>query len=283
VPAREVEGDGDGMTDKAGTGRARRGENDPIIIKKYANRRLYNTATSSYVTLDLLSQMVKDQTDFVVYDAKTGEDITRSVLTQIIVEEEAKAEQNMLPISFLRHIISFYGDSLGSVVPQYLDHSMQAFARNQEQMRLVMQNAFDGLFPLQKMEEMNKQNMAFFESAMKMFSPFEGGPMMPGFPPGMPLAGGSGAADPRAASEGNGERRSTGDAEDVQAMKRQMAEMQRKLDRLMSEREGAAGAGAKTGDGGGTNPGTDHGGTNETAGGDEAASARESASRSTGS
>ncbi len=274
------------MTDKAGVGRARRGENDPIIIKKYANRRLYNTATSSYVTLDLLSQMVKDQTDFVVYDAKTGEDITRSVLTQIIVEEEAKAEQTMLPISFLRHIISFYGDSLGSVVPQYLDHSMQAFARNQEQMRQVMQNAFDGLFPIQKMEEVNKQNMAFFESAMKMFSPFEGGPMMPGFPPGMPLAGGSGAADPRAASEGNGDRRPAGESDDVQAMKRQMAEMQRKLDRLMSEREGTTSAGMGTAAGGHVdNTPPSHDTTNQTGNGagDAAGSSPESASRSSGS
>ncbi|MBB4265051.1 polyhydroxyalkanoate synthesis repressor PhaR [Roseospira visakhapatnamensis] len=236
------------MTEKTGVGRARRGENDPIIIKKYANRRLYNTATSSYVTLDLLSQMVKEQTDFVVYDAKSGEDITRSVLTQIIVEEESKAEQTMLPINFLRHIISFYGDSLGSVVPQYLDHSMQAFARNQEQMRLVMQNAFDGLFPIQKMEEVNKQNMAFFESAMKMFAPFEGNPMMPGFPPGRPATG---ASEPRSASVEADARRAAGDAEDVQAMKRQMAEMQRKLDRLMSERDRAGGDDAQAGDPGG--------------------------------
>jgi len=220
------------MTEKTGPGHGRRGENDPIIIKKYANRRLYNTATSSYVTLDLLSQMVKDQTDFVVYDAKTGEDITRSVLTQIIVEEESKADQNMLPISFLRHIISFYGDSLGSVVPQYLDHSMQAFARNQEQMRQVMQNALDGLFPIPKMEDVNKQNMAFFENAMKMFSPFDGTAMMPGF--GLTKAG---TPAPGAATAQGSGAPSSGEAEDVQAMKRQMAEMQRKLDRLMGEHE----------------------------------------------
>lgn len=277
------------MTDKAGAGRARRGENDPIIIKKYANRRLYNTATSSYVTLDLLSQMVKDQSDFVVYDAKTGEDITRSVLTQIIVEEEAKAEQTMLPISFLRHIISFYGDSLGSVVPQYLDHSMQAFARNQEQMRQVMQNAFDGLFPIQKMEEVNKQNMAFFESAMKMFSPFEGGPMMPGFPPGKPSASGSGVTEPRAASEGDGDRRPTGESDDVQAMKRQMAEMQRKLDRLMSEREGTTSTGTEpAASGHADNPSPGHDDTanptgNDAGAGDAADSGPDSASRSSGS
>lgn len=152
------------MTAKTGT---------PVTIKKYANRRLYNTATSSYVTLDHLCHMVKDGTDFVVYDAKTGEDITRSVLTQIIVEEEAKG-QNLLPIGFLRQLISFYGDSLGGVVPRYLEYSMQAFAQHEEQMRSLVQNAFDGLFPFNQFEEMGKQNMAFFESAMKMFAPFYG-------------------------------------------------------------------------------------------------------------
>lgn len=149
-------------------------EEAPITIKKYANRRLYNTATSSYVTLDHLSQMVKDGTDFAVFDAKTGEDITRQVLTHIIVEEEAKGGQNLLPINFLRHLISFYGDSLQSLVPQYLDHSMGSFARNQEQMRHYMSDALDGLMPFQQFEEMGKQNMALFENAMKMFTPFYG-------------------------------------------------------------------------------------------------------------
>ena len=114
----------------------------PVVIKKYANRRLYNTATSAYVTLDHLSQMVKDKTDFVVYDAKTGDEITRSVLTQIIMEEENKGGQTLLPIPFLRQLISFYGDSLQGVVPQYLEMSMTQFARNQEQMRRYLQNAF---------------------------------------------------------------------------------------------------------------------------------------------
>ncbi|NQU58611.1 MAG: polyhydroxyalkanoate synthesis repressor PhaR [Rhodospirillales bacterium] len=147
-------------------------EDKPITIKKYANRRLYNTATSSYVTLDHLSQMVKDGTDFAVFDAKSGEDITRQVLTHIIVEEESKGGQNLLPINFLRHLISFYGDSLQSLVPQYLDHSMGSFARNQEQMRHYMSDALDGLMPFQQFEEMGKQNMALFEGAMKMFTPF---------------------------------------------------------------------------------------------------------------
>ncbi|CAA7624442.1 polyhydroxyalkanoate synthesis repressor PhaR [Magnetospirillum sp. UT-4] len=144
----------------------------PITIKKYANRRLYNTATSSYVTLDHLAQMVKEGADFVVYDAKTGEDITRSVLTQIIVEEESKGGQNLLPISFLRQLIGFYGDSLGGLVPRYLEYSMSAFSRNEQQMRQYMQNALDGLFPFKPFEEVSKQNAAFFESALKMFAPF---------------------------------------------------------------------------------------------------------------
>ncbi|HZP99172.1 MAG TPA: polyhydroxyalkanoate synthesis repressor PhaR [Reyranella sp.] len=146
----------------------------PVVIKKYANRRLYNTATSAYVTLEHLSQMVKDKTDFVVYDAKTGEDITRSVLTQIIFEEESKGGQTLLPISFLRQLISFYGDSLQSVVPQYLEMSMQQFARNQEQMRRYLQNTF-GFNPFQQFESMGKQNMAMFENAMRMFNPFAAG------------------------------------------------------------------------------------------------------------
>jgi len=160
----------------------------PVVIKKYANRRLYNTATSAYVTLDHLSQMVKDKTDFVVYDAKTGEDITRSVLTQIIVEEESKGGQTLLPIPFLRQLISFYGDSLQGVVPQYLEMSMTQFARNQEQMRTYMQNAF-GFNPFQQFESMGKQNMAMFEKAMRMFNPFGVG--QPGGPAGPVQANGA--------------------------------------------------------------------------------------------
>lgn len=154
----------------------------PVTIKKYANRRLYNTATSSYVTLEHLAQMVKDGTDFVVFDAKSSEDITRSVLTQIIVEEEAKGGQNLLPIGFLRQLIGFYGDQLGGLVPRYLENSMQAFQRNEEQMRQYMQQALDGIFPFNPLEEVSKQNMAFIENAMKMFGSFYpgNGPSAPG-------------------------------------------------------------------------------------------------------
>jgi polyhydroxyalkanoate synthesis repressor PhaR len=143
----------------------------PVVIKKYANRRLYNTSTSSYVTLDDLSQMVKGGRDFVVFDAKSGDDITRAVLTQIIVEEEQKG-QNLLPISFLRQLISLYGDSMQWMVPRYLEQAMAAFALNQEQMRKSLQQTFGGMFPFGKLEEMGKQNLALFEQTMKMFSPF---------------------------------------------------------------------------------------------------------------
>jgi polyhydroxyalkanoate synthesis repressor PhaR len=146
----------------------------PIVIKKYANRRLYNTATSSYVTLDHLSQMVKDNVEFAVYDAKSGEDITRSVLTQIIVEEESKG-QNLLPLNFLRQLISFYGDNLQFLVPRYLEHTMEYFASNQEQMRNYMRDTFGGMFPFGRFDEIGKQNLAFFERAMKMFAPYQTG------------------------------------------------------------------------------------------------------------
>lgn len=166
----------------------------PVIIKKYANRRLYNTATSSYVTLDHLCHMVRDNVDFVVYDAKTGEDITRSVLTQIIVEEEAKG-QNLLPINFLRQLISFYGDNMQFLVPRYLEHMMQAFTSNQDRMKGAMKDAMGNFFPFGNLEEMGKQNMAMFEQAMKMWTPLAqgktpGAPDVPGAqptPPSNPL------------------------------------------------------------------------------------------------
>ena len=143
----------------------------PVTIKKYANRRLYNTSTSSYVTLDHLCQMVKDGVDFAVYDAKSGEDITRAVLTQIIVEEEGKGD-NLLPISFLRQIISFYGDSMQRMLlPRYLEHSMDVFSENRERMQSYMKEAMGGMFPFGSLEDLGKQNMAIFEQTMKMFSP----------------------------------------------------------------------------------------------------------------
>ncbi|MDI9408576.1 MAG: polyhydroxyalkanoate synthesis repressor PhaR [Candidatus Pacebacteria bacterium] len=142
-----------------------------VVIKKYANRRLYNTVSSSYVTLDSLSDMVKQNIDFVVYDARTGEDITRSVLTQIIVEEESKG-QNLLPVGFLRHLISYYGNSMQWLVPSYLESTMNSFTNNQDQMRKYFTDAFGGIFSFDPLQQMTRQNMAMVEQAMKVFSPF---------------------------------------------------------------------------------------------------------------
>ena len=197
-------------------------DDERVTIKKYANRRLYNTATSSYVTLDHLAQMVKDGIDFAVFDAKTGEDITRSVLTHIIVEEESKGP-NLLPIDFLRHLISFYGDSLQAVAPNYLDHTMHAFARNQEQMRGAMQDALGGLSPFGQFEEMGKQNMAMFENAMKMFVPFYG-------------ANGAQATNDSATPTATADAEEKGAVDELEALKAQLAQMQVQLDRMSGDK-----------------------------------------------
>lgn len=148
----------------------------PVVVKKYANRRLYNTEASSYVTLDDLAKMVREGRDFVVYDAKTGDDITRSVLTQIIVEEESKGGQNLLPTGFLRQLIGYYGDNLQGLVPRYLEFAMSSFGRQQEQMRRTMEQTIGGLIPFPQnfgnLEELGKQNMAMMERAMSLFAPF---------------------------------------------------------------------------------------------------------------
>ncbi len=151
--------------------RAKKGEGDRVIIKKYANRRLYNTATSSYVTLDNLSDMVRQGVDFVVFDAKTGDDITRGVLAQIIFEEESRG-QNLLPIQFLRQLISFYGDSMQNLLPTYLEMSLDGFAKQQERFRSQFSNAFGGAPGLGYFDEQVSQNLAMFDRAMRMFSPF---------------------------------------------------------------------------------------------------------------
>ena len=145
----------------------------PVVVKKYANRRLYNTETSSYITLDNLAHMVREGRDFVVYDAKSGEDITRSVLTQIIVEEEGKG-RNLLPTTFLRQLIGFYGDQMQAFVPRYLEQSMAALAQQQEQVRAAMQKTIGTLFPFGNvdMEEVGRQNMAMMERAFSLFTPF---------------------------------------------------------------------------------------------------------------
>ena len=144
---------------------------EPIVIKKYANRRLYNTGTSTYVTLEDLAAMVKKGEDFVVVDAKSGEDITRSVLTLIIFEQENKAGQNLLPANFLRQLIRFYGDSMQMLVPRYLEVSIESFTREQEKFRQQMTQAF-GTGPFAPLEEQVRRNMEMFERAFSMFAPF---------------------------------------------------------------------------------------------------------------
>jgi polyhydroxyalkanoate synthesis repressor PhaR len=144
---------------------------DRVIIKKYANRRLYNTKSSAYVTLEHLSEMVKDGTDFVVYDAKSGDDITRSVLTQIIFDEESRG-QNLLPIQFLRQLIRFYGDSMQAFLPSYLELSLDSFTRQQERMRGQVAGTVGATPGIGFLEDQVRQNLVLFNRAMKMFSPF---------------------------------------------------------------------------------------------------------------
>lgn len=187
---------------------------DPVVIKKYANRRLYNTQTSSYVTLDHLCEMVKAGTEFEVRDARTGEDITRSVLTQIIFEEEGKG-QNLLPIRFLRQLIRFYGDSLQAFVPGYLDLSMESFTRQQDDMRRRMAEALGGSG--QTFEALTRQNLAMFERTLKMFSPFGATAHEAQSPPR--AGNGSAAAKPASSDEVNelkGE---------IEKMRRQLSEL----------------------------------------------------------
>lgn len=147
----------------------------PTVVKKYANRRLYDTGRSSYVTLDDLCEMIKKGHDFVVYDAKSGEDLTRSVMTQIIVEQEGKGS-NLLPTNFLRQLIGFYGDKFEGLVPNYLEQSLNAFSQNQEQFQEHIgksMGGISGIFPgLQAFEDINKKNIAMFENAMRAMTPF---------------------------------------------------------------------------------------------------------------
>ena len=146
------------------------GGQTPVVVKKYANRRLYNTETSSYITLENLAEMIRGGRDFVVYDAKTGEDITRGVLTQIIVEEESKGSA-LLPTAFLRQLISFYDSGLQGVVPRYLEQAMTSFARQHQQLRQTMQQTFNPFMPF-GIEELGRQNLAMIERAMSLFNPF---------------------------------------------------------------------------------------------------------------
>jgi polyhydroxyalkanoate synthesis repressor PhaR len=188
-------------------------KDQPTVIKKYANRRLYHTGTSTYVTLDDLAVMVKRGDNFAVIDAKSGEDITRPVLTQIIFEQEAKTGQNLLPINFMRQLIGFYGDSMQALVPSYLEHSIQMLTENQQKFRDQMSSAF-GVQNFGVMEELGQKNMDMFREAMGMFLPFSK----------MPSASAkttSPASEPTKAA-----------GEDIDVLKKELAEMQQRLDRL---------------------------------------------------
>ena len=197
---------------------------DRVVIKKYANRRLYNTGSSSYVTLEHLREMVKEGVDFVVYDAKTNEDITRTVLGQIIFEEESRGGDNLLPIQFLRQLIGFYGDQMQSFVPSYLEMSLAAFAQQQDRMREQFgMSAFSG----GGYQDQVRQNMALFDRAMKMFTPFAY------VRPEDAGAGGAGAA--RAGAEGaEGPATSTAapEQDSLSELKARVEEMQRQIERL---------------------------------------------------
>jgi len=193
-------------------------KDDPIVIKKYANRRLYNTGTSTYVTLEDLAEMVKKGEEFTVQDAKTGDDITHPVLTQIIFELENKDGQNMLPIPFLRQLISFYGDQMQMIVPSFLEQSMIAFSKEQERFREQMKGAFGKApidmmkTPMKALEEQTRRNVEMFQNAMRMFTPFP--------------AASTGAAAPAETPK----KEEKGD--DLQELKAQIAAMQRKLDTM---------------------------------------------------
>jgi polyhydroxyalkanoate synthesis repressor PhaR len=190
--------------------------NGSVVIKKYANRRLYNTGTSAYVTLEDLAEMVRRGEDFTVNDAKSGDDITHSVLTQIIFEQEAKTGNTLLPVSFLRQLISFYGDQMQMVVPSYLEHSMSALTDQQEQFKDQMSKSMDAnpmmaniKAPIQMIEEQVKRNTEMFQQAMSMFSPF-----------GLP----TGAQEEQEAEKP--------EANDIDELKAQLNDLQGKLDKF---------------------------------------------------
>ncbi|MFC0217386.1 polyhydroxyalkanoate synthesis repressor PhaR [Pseudochelatococcus lubricantis] len=189
-------------------------DKQPTVIKKYANRRLYHTGTSTYVTLEDLAGMVRQGEDFIVFDAKSGEDITRSVLTQIIFEEEGKEGQSLLPVAFLRQLIRFYGDSMEALVPSYLEFSIENFTREQQKLREKMAQSFGPAAAFHAIEEQVRSNMAMFSEALRLFTPF-----------------------PQKTAED--ERRvvpPVTDASDLEVLKKQMADMQARLDALVGRK-----------------------------------------------
>ena len=207
------------------TGGRRRAEGEPVVIKKYANRRLYNTASSSYVTLEHLAEMVRQGVDFVVYDAKTNDDLTRSVLTQIIFEEENRGSQNLLPLQFLRQLIRFYGDSMQALVPSYLEMSLDGFAKQRERMQKDFTTTFGAGEAIERIQDQVRQNLQLFDRAMKMFTPFaaygrpEAGEEAPPAPAAAPTAPQPGASD-----------------ESLAQMKAQIEAMQQQIEKLISSK-----------------------------------------------
>jgi polyhydroxyalkanoate synthesis repressor PhaR len=191
---------------------------EPVTIKKYANRRLYNTGTSTYVTLEDLATMVKAGSNFVVYDAKTGEDITRSVLAQIIFEQENKEGQSLLPITFLRQLIRFYGDSMQMMVPRYLEVSIDSLVREQEKMRTQVAQAF-GVSGFGPLEDQVRRNMEMFQRTFAMFAP--------------PFA--RRQDQPAEADKGTPSTPRPAEGGEIDDLKRQMEDMQKRLDRLGSQ------------------------------------------------
>lgn len=223
------------MAQKTNGRGAKPADDTPVVVKKYANRRLYNTASSTYVTLDDLSDMVKEGVDFVVFDAKSGDEITRAVLTQIIFEEESRG-QNLLPVQFLRRLIRFYGDSLQSFVPSYLEMSMEAFAKQREQ----LQDRFSDPWPAGAMEAFQDQarkNMEFFDQAMRMFTPFR------------PNEGEAGASEVPSAGAASSPPSAKPSDQKLDALREEMRAMQEKLDAL-SKAQGTPGGNTRSNTGG---------------------------------
>ena len=214
------------------------GKSPEIIIKKYANRRLYDTSTSQYVTLDYLRALVKKGTEFQVVDAKSGDDLTRGVLAQIIFEEESRGA-NLLPVDFLRQLIGFYGDSLQTFLPSYLEMSMNSFTKEQEKIRDRMANAFGGRERFEQIEDQIRQNIEIFDSAMRMFTPSS-----PGNRPGGEGTGSTGESDtPKPAG---GPARDAPDDKarnrELDELKQQIAAMQAQLAAISNKDDGEGGS-----------------------------------------
>ncbi|MBE1237899.1 polyhydroxyalkanoate synthesis repressor PhaR [Phaeovibrio sulfidiphilus] len=204
--------------------RAPSADSDAVVIKKYPNRRLYDTGTSRYVTLEDVGRMVREGTEFIVTDARSGEDLTRSVLTQIILEQEGRGE-SLFSVGFLRQIIGLYDESVGRVVPQYLEHTMQSFAHNKERLSAAMKSAWDGMTSWSSFEDINRRNHSFLESALSLLRSF----------PSQDRAGGlssEAARDPKAQAA----------QREIDALRARIAALQAELDRRLAQQEQALSA-----------------------------------------